>query len=519
MNPINSVLSARTGIYAVDTLQRIDGYADTIDRRTEKVWREILHLLSADPIPTSFQFQLANLLGQIQAICFDGVRDSLRDTVRRARLRAAQSLTSALPIEYLTLALQGRKIDANQRQRVTEGRRATRAERARIEAQLLPVESQEEIDRIVYAPSGQTTWQQRMQAQTGLASPASVAAVIATSRAQGETAGQMAQRLLPIVQGNRVSARRIARTESARCSTESAMQTYENMGDLVIGYQINATMDWRVRPHHAARNGTIYYRTPRPGQESMLHMPRPPIEEDGTVAYNCRCYLSPVLTPADHIENNPDLKTLFTDQRNDIIPDPQTYEQWFAQASDRERRWAVGTRRLRAAERRLEPGESLTWASMINPRTGQLLPTETIQRETPRRRETRIAVVADIIAERSELHRQITKFGYLAPEPKQPTTLKPVPSSPPGMPPASVQPITKLNVPVTVPQPPKHKPVPQTPPLIVPASIEKLKEPRMEEPKKPKKPGKIQKKLKPIKRPAKKGKTAREIKNAKRKRK
>ncbi|NDD55722.1 hypothetical protein EBZ39_17970, partial [bacterium] len=340
---------------------------------------------------------------------------SLRDTVRRARLRAAQSLTSALPIEYLTLALQGRKIDANQRQRVTEGRRATRAERARIEAQLLPVESQEEIDRIVYAPSGQTTWQQRMQAQTGLASPASVAAVIATSRAQGETAGQMAQRLLPIVQGNRVSARRIARTESARCSTESSMQTYENMGDLVIGYQINATMDWRVRPHHAARNGTIYYRTPRPGQESMLHMPRPPIEEDGTVAYNCRCYLSPVLTPADHIENNPDLKALFTDQRNDIIPDPQTYEQWFAQASDRERRWAVGTRRLRAAERRLEPGESLTWASMINPRTGQLLPTETIIRETPRRRETRIAVVSDIIAERSELHRQITKFGYLAP--------------------------------------------------------------------------------------------------------
>ncbi|NBW21887.1 MAG: hypothetical protein EBR82_79430, partial [Caulobacteraceae bacterium] len=162
-----------------------------------------------------------------------------------------------------------------------------------------------------------------------------------------------------------------------------------------------------------------------------------------------------------------------------------------------------------AAERKLEPGEPLTWASMINPRTGQLLPTETIVRETPRRRETRIAVVSDIIAERSELHRQITKFGYLAPEPKQPTTLRPVPSSPPGMPPASVQPITRMNVPVTVPQPPKQKPAPQTPPLVVPRVVE--------EPKKPKKPGKEQKKLKPIKRPAKRRRTARDIKKAKRK--
>jgi hypothetical protein len=241
------------------------------------------------------------------------------------------------------------------------------------------------------------------------------------------------------------------------------------------------------------------------------------MEEDGTVAYNCRCYLSPVLTPADHIENNPDLKALFTDQRNDIIPDPQTYEQWFAQASDRERRWAVGTRRLRAAERRLEPGEPLTWASMINPRTGQLLPTETIVRETPRRRETRMAVVADIVAERSELHRQITKFGYLAPEPKQPTTLAPIGSPPPGMPPATMQPVIRIDAPTIPPAPPKTKPKPATPSLIIPASIEKPKERRVEEkPKKPKRAKKIQKKLKPIKRPTKKKKTARDIKKGKR---
>lgn len=547
MNPVNSVIAAKTGIYAVDTLMRIDGFADAIDRKTARIWQQILRLLSADPMPVDFRPRLAELLTQVQNVCAHGVRDALRDTVHRARTRTAWMLASSLPIEYLTLAIAGKRTNPYGRVRVTEGRRATAAERAQIEAQLLPVESQEEIDRIVYAPSGRTTWQQRMAMLTGLAHPETVAQVIALARAQGETAGQMAQRLLPIVQNNRVSARRIARTESARCSTEASMQTYENMGELIIGYQINAHMDWRTRPHHAARNGTIYYRQPTAGQLSMLHMPRPPIEEDGTVAHNCRCYLSPVLTPAEHVESDPSLKALFTDQRHDIIPDPQTYENWFAQATEQERRWAVGARRLRAATQRLEPGEPLRWATMISPTTGQLLPAETIRHETPRRREERIAVVNNVIAERTALHRQISRFGYLAgPETFRPT----MPAIPREPGPMTYRPVRlatqqRPTAATSVPKPPATKPRPQTPELPIPkatkakptkatttptnfdiSTIARFETPggviqpkaqpmEPEQPKTPKKPGKDQRKLKPIKRPAKRKKTAREIKKSK----
>lgn len=471
MNHLSSVMAAKTGIHAVDTVVRIDRQADKIDRQTEKIWRKILAIISLSPMSSDMQRQITLLLREIQSVAMAGVADALRDAVQRSRLRTAATLADKVPIEYLSLAMASEKNNAIARTRIAEGRRATPAERRRIEAQLLPDEDEETVDRIVYSPSGQTTWQQRMAQQTSLASPESVAQDVTMGMLRGETPGQLARRMAPTVQNVRTTARRVARTESTRCSTEANLEIYENLGDIIIGYQINATMDWRVRPHHAARNGTIYYRNPRPGQESMLRMPRPPIEEDGTVAHNCRCNLSPVFQPAEHIENDPALRALFTDRQGDIIPDPATYEEWFAQAPPSERRWAVGARRLRAAQDRLEPGEQLTWASVIDPRTGQLLNHDTIANETSRRRRARIAAVDEIVAERANLAQQVATFGYIPPEqpPPDAIVIGPMPPmAPPGMPPVSVQPTSYPRADHRIPAPPAKTPPPATPTLPEP---------------------------------------------------
>lgn len=85
----------------------------------------------------------------------------------------------------------------------------------------------------------------------------------------------------------RAAAKRTVRTEGIRVATESNMAAYEELGDITIGYAIHAVLDEVTRPEHRARNGTIYYKYPVGGQKGINEMPRPPVEPDGSVAYNC----------------------------------------------------------------------------------------------------------------------------------------------------------------------------------------------------------------------------------------
>lgn len=62
----------------------------------------------------------------------------------------------------------------------------------------------------------------------------------------------------------------------------------------VVGFRVIGILDNRIRPAHRKRHGTAYYFDPRPGQFGIPQMPRPPYEADGTLAYNCRCILTPI---------------------------------------------------------------------------------------------------------------------------------------------------------------------------------------------------------------------------------
>jgi hypothetical protein len=79
---------------------------------------------------------------------------------------------------------------------------------------------------------------------------------------------------------------------------------------MVIGFQIHAVIDHRTWPWHAARSDTVYFEEPRGNELGLDRMPHPPEESPnlrdraaGTpqIAYNCRCFLSPVLSPIQSI--------------------------------------------------------------------------------------------------------------------------------------------------------------------------------------------------------------------------
>lgn len=158
--------------------------------------------------------------------------------------------------------------------------------------ELLPGPSDDAIRRVVYAAG----WVQRLQSLTALAQPEHLAATIASGAAQGLSALELARQVRPLVQGVQTSARRVARTAGLWVAhAVEHQQLEEGLGDLIEGWKVNAVLDHATRPEHRKRDGTVYWKRPRPGQKGTGEMPHPPREYDGSWSFNCRCWLSPEL--------------------------------------------------------------------------------------------------------------------------------------------------------------------------------------------------------------------------------
>lgn len=143
---------------------------------------------------------------------------------------------------------------------------------------LFPPPSASKVEKIVYGSHGGVDWRSRLANATRFASPEQIAQSISTGYAAGATQAQIANHIRPIVQNVRSSARRIARTEGMRVAGQVQEEMHDQLGDLVIGQQIHATLDLATRPWHARRHGTIYYSHPAPGQKGPDQMPHPPEE-------------------------------------------------------------------------------------------------------------------------------------------------------------------------------------------------------------------------------------------------
>lgn len=322
----------------------------------------------------------------------------------------------------LTLDKKGflRKFDRMKPLREPVGGELTGEKARKLFADLLfPPLTPERVREIVLGRSGSLDWQARLSAATRLASPEALAGIITRSYAQGKTQQQIAKELLPAVQGVQSTARRIARTEGMRIAHETQMDMFDQLGDLVVGYQVHAQLDQNTRPWHAARNGTIYYNEPKPGQKGPAQMPNPPMEAEDPrerpagaprTAWNCRCFLSPVLRPPEYARTHPEKLNVFRNSAGKAIPNPDTYSAWFDQADERRRRLAVGTRRYSAIRDALDTEP--TWAHFIDPRDGDLMPLSALRAESPTDRAERVQIVLKQMAQRAGDIRQVSTFGF-----------------------------------------------------------------------------------------------------------
>ncbi len=270
--------------------------------------------------------------------------------------------------------------------------------------------------------------------------------------ANGENLQQLKKRALPLVQGIQASAKRIVRTEGLRIAEQVQRRSWAGLGDMMVGAQVLAVLDQNTRPEHAARNGTIYYEKPTAGQKSMAELPMLPDQP------NCRCWSTPVLKAPKELENDPEVAAAFKNASGAGIPDPASYDKWFATADPARRMMAVGTRRYREVETMLRGFRDPEWTDFIDTE-GKLLPISQISSETPADRATRKYEVGELIRKRGEQVKAIAAKGFLVQGDIGPDGARPVgvPVVPPTLPALVVPPTIAPVAPVPTVQPPQFK--------------------------------------------------------------
>lgn len=461
MNRASSRLAARGEIRQVEAVIHADRAAAAAEAAVRRVWSEVLRLLKAiaNPLdrtpvnPWDAHSKALAIFRQLLPVTAHAIGKRLEITARWGHRSSVKAMQASVPVRALQAAASIKSIRRRSlgesvglqedfpgqqfglfdlwkpfRGILTPGEEPGEGDRADGEDAepvigstpdlldfLFPPPSQSLLDRVVYGDG----WHDRLRSSTklgGLYAPETLANLLAGGLAAGKTPQQIANDLLPAVDGVRVTARRIARTECMRIAGSMQDGCDDQLGDLVIGKQLRSTMDSHTRSWHAARNGVIYYRNPKPGQKGYYQRPNPPDEPDdpnerpaGTpkIAWSCRCHLVPVLRdPGNIAADHP----AFTNNRGALVPDPATYSDWFATTDEKRKRIAVGTKRFNVVRDTLQ--REPVWSDFLS-LSGELLPVDVLSRETHTDRIGRMTQVRAKLAHQDRQRQQVSTFGFI----------------------------------------------------------------------------------------------------------
>jgi SPP1 gp7 family putative phage head morphogenesis protein len=215
--------------------------------------------------------------------------------------------------------------------------------------------------------------------------------------ANGENVTDLEQRLRPITGGLAYKAWRIANTEAGKVMMRDYLSRVEGAGDLLAGQQIVAVMDERTRPAHAARHGTIYWRQ----QNGEYRSERGDLMPDLPDAPNCRCIFIPVMQPPPAAGAD-----LVRTADNKLIADHLSYADWWEQASEAERKKAVGAKRYETMQQILG-GQTPNWLDFLDADGKRLLTPDELRAEHPALRLLRITELKRQAIEQSLQYRDV----------------------------------------------------------------------------------------------------------------
>jgi len=240
-----------------------NGAADAAERVVREVWDELLAAMKHGGHPSAIAVRVSRILKGLANRITAGLAEDFRRVAREAHSLTVDSLAEKLPEHVKERAMR------------EEGELQEAISASEFSAKIIPAPSEFTVNGIIF----QSDWRARIDALTHLASPDLLSGIISAGFAEGKTIAEIAKDVRPAVQGVQSSARRVARTEGVRVAHEVQMEAYDQLGDLVIAYQIHAVHgNPYSREWHVKRDGTVYYKKPGPGQKGFDKMPRPPME-------------------------------------------------------------------------------------------------------------------------------------------------------------------------------------------------------------------------------------------------
>jgi len=319
MNRITSRLAARRGISQVENVVRADAAAGRVDRLIQSAWRQVLLAGRETGNPAELQRGVRLALH----LFLGGLRQTMTAALARvgrlAHRDAVGDVVRTVPVEFLRVAAERRQsvgprtvfedeaalpgpglvdlsVDAGGL-RVADllgGSLATAADiRSHLSRLLFPPPTEGDVlamlDRLRL---GGASVRERLNGAARRFDPDRIAAQLAISYSQGKTQREIAKDMRPAFDGLRVNAARLARTYGLAVAGAMQRRVDDQLGDLSVGVQVHATLDQHTRTspdflkNHRARNGTIFYKEPGPGQYGIDKAPQPPLEYDGEPAWN-----------------------------------------------------------------------------------------------------------------------------------------------------------------------------------------------------------------------------------------
>lgn len=417
-------LTARVAGAHAEAVARADQLAAAVDAATAAAWRDLWRAVAAAHTYADQLRAARRGVDHLAAVMITGVGRGLWALAEQTHRTSAAAVTTALPPDYLAAAAV--RAAGRRRRLIFEADPPRGAAQVEIGADgvrvgrpssddadgwtglLFPPLSQREVADIVRQDgSDGRTWEDRLRGWSGKLNPDRTATEIAIALSEGGSLRALAKRLEGPVQGTRAAAMRVARTEGLRVANAVQMRCHDQLGDLVAGYQIRATLDLVTRPKHAARHGRVWLKASGVPMRQALDMEA----DDLPDAPNCRCLLVPVLTPpssvpaevADALDRAPALK-----------PDLTTYQDWWERQPVRVKRVAVGGGRYNLARNKLG-GHGPRWADFFDPATGDLIDADDLRGETPEQMAARREAVEAQQAEQAADVRRVRRFGFLDP--------------------------------------------------------------------------------------------------------
>lgn len=414
----SSRLAAHIGTMHLETMHYLDKQAEKAAKSIDRAIVAILELTKRKPPLPQYQLEIeiTRILDKLPNDIGQAVYDSLIKAGKRSAVNTVKALIKSLPLEYLPVGIAASGLNINARIIQKPKRKPafilTPTElKVRIHHLLIDPIEKETLQKIVLGGAKNISALMR-QAKRQL-NYRKVARILIDGTSKGKSYRQLQRDLQQELGITRSQAKRIARTEGARVSTESNFASYDKLGTAVIGFMIHATPNPDSRYWHRERSGTIYYKNPGPGQKGLRQMPKPPMEAEDPaerppdapqLASNCLCFISAVFQPLDNLKPN-----LVHNVDGTVVPDVLTYADWFQTQPERMKRKAVGSKRFDAVTKK--HGDNAGYQYFVHPEDGRLLTLPEIAAETAQETSQRVALVNKITMERRRERRDVLLWG------------------------------------------------------------------------------------------------------------